>query len=344
MSQAQPLPAEHFSPSVTLHHGRPATTSLEVAKFFSKRHDHVLRDIDTLLSQLPENSLQPKFGEVFQEQETPLGLKQIRIFVLYRDGFMLLVMGYTGKKALAVKLAYIEAFNRLEAELAAQREAALPEASPHNITDDIISAADAPLTPDQQCTLQAIVKAKVEGIPAAQRSKGLYPQIWGRFNNHFRLGSYKQLPQRRMSEAVTYLTRMEVTPKALPAGKPQHLFDRLGLSPYEKVLMGPQVRAMLDSEGEVGPHTLECILLKARYVQVIDEVYRLSQSLAADLRRTSLAGQIMQTVNKSRDFSDPFIETLTADEYLISQMGRDFHSTAFRALNNNICMAKMLGA
>ena len=202
----------------------------------------------------------------------------------------------------------------------------------------------APLTPDQQCTLQAIVKAKVEGIPAAQRSKGLYPQIWSRFNNHFRLGSYKQLPQRRMSEAVTYLTRMEVTPKALPAGKPQHLFDRLGLSPYEKVLMGPQVRAMLDSEGEVGPRTLECILLKARYVQVIDEVYRLSQSLVADLRRTSLAGQIMQTVNKSRDFSDPFIETLTADEYLISQMGRDFHSTAFRALNNNICMAKMLGA
>ena len=118
MSLAQLLPTEHFSPSVILHHGRPATTSLEVAKFFSKRHDHVLRDIDTLLSQLPENSLQPNFGEMFQEQETPLGLKQIRIFILHRDGFMLLVMGYTGKKALAVKLAYIEAFNRLEAELA----------------------------------------------------------------------------------------------------------------------------------------------------------------------------------------------------------------------------------
>ncbi|MEE0816738.1 MAG: hypothetical protein U0M13_13875, partial [Desulfovibrio fairfieldensis] len=138
--------------------------------------------------------------------------------------------------------------------------------------------------------------------------------------------------------------KYESEPKTLPAGNPQHLFDRLGLSPYEKVLMGPQVRAMLDNEEEVGPRTLECVLLKARYIKVIDEVYRLSQSLAADLRRTSLAGQIMQTVNKSRDFSDPFIETLTADEYLISQMGRNFHSTAFRALNNNICMAKMLGA
>lgn len=144
--------------------------------------------------------------------------------------------------------------------------------------------------------------------------------------------------------AIRKTGKYESEPKTLPAGNPQHLFDRLGLSPYEKVLMGPQVRAMLDNEEEVGPRTLECVLLKARYIKVIDEVYRLSQSLAADLRRTSLAGQIMQTVNKSRDFSDPFIETLTADEYLISQMGRNFHSTAFRALNNNICMAKMLGA
>lgn len=34
---------------------------------------------------------------------------------------------------------------------------------------------DAPLTPDQQCTLQAIVKAKVEAIPEEERSRGIYP-------------------------------------------------------------------------------------------------------------------------------------------------------------------------
>ena len=113
MSQAQLIP-EAFSPSVSLHSGRPATTSLEVAKFFGKRHDNVLRDVDALLSQLPENSLQLNFEETYQEQETPLGVKQARMFILYRDGFMLLVMGYTGKKALAMKLAYIEAFNRME--------------------------------------------------------------------------------------------------------------------------------------------------------------------------------------------------------------------------------------
>ncbi|MBE6441542.1 MAG: hypothetical protein E7022_04300, partial [Desulfovibrio desulfuricans] len=74
------------------------------------------------------------------------------------------------------------------------------------------------ITPDQQCTLRALVKARIEAIPEAERPKGLHPQIWSRFNNHFRLARYCQLPQCRMSEAVAYLTQMELTPaKALPA-------------------------------------------------------------------------------------------------------------------------------
>ena len=74
---------------------------------------------------------------------------------------------------------------------------------------------DAALTPDQQCTLQAVVKGKVESIPADRRPRGLYPQIWSRFNNHFRLASYKQLPQSRLSEGIAYLMAMEL-PAPLP--------------------------------------------------------------------------------------------------------------------------------
>ena len=54
MSQATLLPSEHFSPSVSLYSGRPATTSLEVAKFFSKRHDDVIRSIRNLRPNCPE--------------------------------------------------------------------------------------------------------------------------------------------------------------------------------------------------------------------------------------------------------------------------------------------------
>ena len=74
---------------------------------------------------------------------------------------------------------------------------------------------DAALTPDQQCTLQAVVKGKVESIPADRRPRGLYPQIWSRFNNHFRLASYKQLPQSRLSEGIAYLMALEL-PAPLP--------------------------------------------------------------------------------------------------------------------------------
>lgn len=49
------------------------------------------------------------------------------MYIIYRDGFMLLVMGYTGKKALAIKLAYIEAFNAMEEELARKNRLALPK-------------------------------------------------------------------------------------------------------------------------------------------------------------------------------------------------------------------------
>ena len=290
MSQAELLSPAPLSPSVSLHSGRPATTSLEVAKFFGKRHDHVLRDIDALLSQLPENSLQPNFGETYQEQETPLGVKQVRVFILYRDGFMLLVMGYTGKKALSMKLAYIEAFNRMEAELA-RRQAALSAPGP-----------DAALTPDQQCTLQAVVRGKVESIPADRRPRGLYPQIWSRFNNHFRLASYKQLPQSRLSEGIAYLMAMELPAPLLeapaPAATPAPYTPPVGMSsgradalrriesairtinsaqevvrlfchPGAKTMrMTPQERAMYDAEHQL-------------YANAIDTLYAASRTLEA---------------------------------------------------------------
>lgn len=86
--------------SLSVVSGRPATTSLEVAKFFGKRHDNVIRDIQEIITQLPENFLQLNFEDSAYEQETPMGIKQVRMFVLYRDGFMLLVMGYAGRKAM----------------------------------------------------------------------------------------------------------------------------------------------------------------------------------------------------------------------------------------------------
>ena len=87
-------------------------TSLDVADTFEKRHDHVLRDVEKLKKDIPN------FGEMFFETTMPdtYGRSQ-KAFLMNRDGFTLLVMGYTGEKAMKFKLAYIKQFNAMEQAL-----------------------------------------------------------------------------------------------------------------------------------------------------------------------------------------------------------------------------------
>lgn len=89
-------------------------TSLDVAEKFEKRHDHVIRDIENLISNAP------KIGEVKMYIKSTYKDKKGEsrpMFYMNRDGFSLLVMGFTGKKALDWKLKYIEAFNAMERAL-----------------------------------------------------------------------------------------------------------------------------------------------------------------------------------------------------------------------------------
>lgn len=93
--------------------GEPVASSRQIAENFEKRHDHVMRDIDTFKKDVPN------FGEMFFEAEAPdsYGRPQ-RTYLMNRDGFSLLVMGFTGKAALEWKVKYIAAFNEMEKKLA----------------------------------------------------------------------------------------------------------------------------------------------------------------------------------------------------------------------------------
>ncbi|WP_284335452.1 Rha family transcriptional regulator [Comamonas sp. NoAH] len=109
--------ASVITPAITIVDGKPTTLSTDLARHFSKRHDDVLRTIRNLLPQLSEEHLR-NFAEASVEVESGNGAKaSYPAYRLTRDGFTLLAMGFTGKKALAFKLAYIDAFNRMEAEL-----------------------------------------------------------------------------------------------------------------------------------------------------------------------------------------------------------------------------------
>lgn len=102
------------NPIVFAKDGEAFASSRDVAAFFGKRHDHVLRDIDNLL-----NSGSPELGNLFvrRVERHQQANREVRHFEMTRDGFTLLAMGFTGSKALKWKLRYIEAFNAMEAEL-----------------------------------------------------------------------------------------------------------------------------------------------------------------------------------------------------------------------------------
>lgn len=201
MSQATLLPSEHFSPSVSLCSGRPATTSLEVAKFFSKRHDDVIRSIRNLRPNCPEKFTARNFAASEYIDETG---RSLPMFILYRDGFMLLVMGYTGKKALAMKLAYIEAFNRMEEELARQNR---PTSDDFTGTLSITAS-----TTEDRKPLRALVGswAQVSGLPFAA--------CWNQLKAAFNLANIKELPQEWIPDAIDWVQkRIDALPAPAPA-------------------------------------------------------------------------------------------------------------------------------
>ncbi|WP_400589689.1 Rha family transcriptional regulator [Pseudomonas aeruginosa] len=108
--------------SVEIIGGKPITTSLDVAKHFRKRHDNVLRDIKNL--ECPEDFALLNFEECSRTGANNRPEPYVR---MTRDGFTLLCMGFTGKEAMHWKVAYINAFNKMEQAIIEQ-----PEILSHN--------------------------------------------------------------------------------------------------------------------------------------------------------------------------------------------------------------------
>lgn len=104
---------------VTSYNGVLVADSLEVADRFGKRHADVLRTIDGLITEVAtQNCVTNAEPEsYFIPSEYQNRGKSYKKYLLTRDGFSLLVMGFTGPAALHWKLLYIEAFNKMEQAL-----------------------------------------------------------------------------------------------------------------------------------------------------------------------------------------------------------------------------------
>ena len=103
---------------LSVQNGEPVVSSRQIAENFEKRHDHVMRDIEDIMKGLPKNGDTHMFfkTEYTHEQNG----QTYSMYLMNRDGFTLLAMGFTGKAALEWKLKYIAAFNEMEKELTEQ--------------------------------------------------------------------------------------------------------------------------------------------------------------------------------------------------------------------------------
>lgn len=80
-----------------------------------------------------------------------------------------------------------------------------------------VTLNDAPISPEQRAELKLIVDSKAGMVPKAVQRRA-YKEIWTRFNRHFHIAEYKQLPCSRMDEARDFLLSMQVN-----AGKAEAL-------------------------------------------------------------------------------------------------------------------------
>ena len=126
---------------VNIEGGQVLADSLTVATAFGKQHYNVIRDIEILIANmkaLGENEIEGKitllnFEGGYSDQQIqrffieskyyhPKNKQEHKMYLMTRDGFSLLVMGFTGQKALEWKLKYIEAFNYMEESLMKVKE------------------------------------------------------------------------------------------------------------------------------------------------------------------------------------------------------------------------------
>lgn len=186
---ATQTPQSQTSPIVSCLNGHAVTTSIDVAAFFGKRHDNVTQSIKSLIPQLPDRLL--TFQETVVERENPSGGTPIKsaAYSMTRDGFVLLAMGFTGKRALQFKIAYIEAFNRMEAQLRAQ---SLPPAT---------------ITPAQQLELRKAIAKR------AKKDGAAYQRIYHALYDRFQIATYDQLKATYFEEAIGFIESCDVAPK-----------------------------------------------------------------------------------------------------------------------------------
>jgi Rha family phage regulatory protein len=149
---------------VAVENEHAVTTSLRVAEVFGKQHKNVVRDIKSL--DCSEEFRELNFEPSKIDYQNGNIKKQLPMYYITRDGFMFLVMGFTGKTAAKWKEAYIKAFNEMEAKIRAEQMAKAIE------EHDRKEAIEYEKLLEREEREEAAIDARVAAMPPAKSRKG----------------------------------------------------------------------------------------------------------------------------------------------------------------------------
>jgi Rha family phage regulatory protein len=184
-----------FEQFVQINHSEPVTTSEFVAKAFGKKHCNVLARIEEIRTQVPDSFYKLNFKSLEQEVKSNLGIGtyKTKIYELTKNGFMLLVMGFTGKEAMAIKIAYINAFDTM-----AER---LHRLQMHHVTINHL------ISKEQADSIQLAVEQR------SQRTGESYQKIYAGLHAYLRIDSYRTMPVEHYTAALKYLESVPDAPE-----------------------------------------------------------------------------------------------------------------------------------
>ncbi|WP_267348107.1 Rha family transcriptional regulator [Sphingomonas sp. GM_Shp_2] len=121
---------------VRVEDGAVVADSRDVAEAFGRRHTHVLREIERLIDLRPD--IGPTFGLKAAKVKTGFGERDSHYYTMNRKGFVVLVSGFKGDRALDFRIAFYDAFERMERTIAAMEAEAAALSAPERpaIMDD----------------------------------------------------------------------------------------------------------------------------------------------------------------------------------------------------------------
>lgn len=226
---------------IVVNQNQPRTTSTKVADAFGKLHKNVIQRIESL--DCSAEFASANFSAHEEIIQAGAVKRRSKVYEMTKDGFMFLVMGFTGKKAAQIKEAYINAFNEMAEKLHGKPARKKPKALPNG------------LNLEQQDAIKSLVKARVEAVAPDRRAKAAIT-CWSALKSKFGC-TYKEIEPELFTDAASLVARVPLEGEYIaaqpePAGLTEHDLSQLrclighcrGIDAYFVKRIGPALRQL----------------------------------------------------------------------------------------------------